>query len=97
MMSPPHCLCFLSVRMAVCHVFVMCSFNTWMKPYPEYRSQVLVQLHFLQDFNPMFILFLTILQREEPSDLVRTIIMRFIKQSVVGEKTVVSVCTQHGQ
>ena len=55
-----------------------------------------MQLHFLQNLEPLFIPFLTLLQREEPlihvlhdqpSELVRIIMMRFFKQSVVGEKT----------
>ena len=63
-----------------CHVFVICPFNTWTKLSAE----------------PLFIPFLNLLQREEPlihvlhdhpSELVRTLMMRFLKQSVVGEKT----------
>ena len=71
----------------------MCSFNTWMKLSAG-------QLHFLQKLGPLFIPFLNILQREEslihvlhnqPSELVRTIMKRFPKQSVVGEKTGISL------
>ena len=67
----------------------MFSFNTWMKLSAG-------QLHILQDLESLFIPFLNLLQREEslihvlhnqPSELVCTIMMRFSKQSVVGEKT----------
>ena len=53
-------------------------------------------LHFLKNFEPLFILFLNLLQREESlihvlhnqlSELVRIIMMKFPIQSVVGEKT----------
>ena len=67
----------------------MCSFNTWMK-------LSAVQLHFLLNLESLFIPFLNLLQREEslihvlhndPSKLVRTIMMIFPKQSGVVEKT----------
>ena len=52
---------------------------------------LLVQLHFLQNLEPLFSPFLTLIHREvlhdQLSELVRTIMMRFLKQSVVGEKT----------
>ena len=86
-------LCYLSEFMAFkyyfFHVFVMCSFNTWMKLSAG-------QLHFLQNLEPLFIPFLNLLQREDslihvlhnqPSELVRTIMMKFPKQTVLGEKT----------
>ena len=55
-----------------------------------------MQLHFLKNLERLFIPFLTLLQIEEPLinvlhdqlfELVRTIMMRFLKKSVVGEKT----------
>ena len=72
-----------------CHVLVMCSFNTWMKLSAG-------QLHFLQNLKPLFIPFLNLLHGEEslihvlhnlPSELVRRIMMKFPKPSVVGKKT----------
>ena len=54
-----------------------------------------MQLHFLQNLERLFIPLLTLFQREEPLihllhdqpyELVRTIMMRVLKQSVVGEK-----------
>ena len=56
----------------------------------------LVQLHFLQNLEPLYIPFLTLLQREVPlihvlhyqlSELVRIIMMRFFKQCVLSEKS----------
>ena len=53
------------------------------------------KLHFLQNVELQFIRFLNLLQREEPlihvlhnqpSELVRTLMMRFLKQSVVGRR-----------
>ena len=53
-----------------------------------------MQLHFHQNVEPLFILFLTLLQREEPlihvlhdqrCALGHRIMMSFLKQSVVGE------------
>ena len=55
-----------------------------------------MQLHFLQNFESLFIAFRNLLQGEEPlihvlhdqpSELVRTLMMRFLKQSIVVEKT----------
>ena len=80
---------FMAFKCYFCHVFVMCSFSTLLKLSAG-------QLHFLQNLEPLFITFLNLLQREEPlihvlhnqpSELVRTIMIRFPKQSVVGEKT----------
>ena len=57
---------------------------------------VLVQLHFLQNLEPLFTPFLALFQREEPlihvlhdqlSELVRKIMKRFLKQTVVQEKS----------
>ena len=90
--------CYLSEFMAfkcyIFHIFVMCSFNTWMKlntgPRPPGK------LYFLQNLKPLFIPFLNLLQREEllihvlhdqPYERVRTIMMRFLKQSIAGENT----------
>ena len=56
-------------------------------------------LHFLQNLEPLFIPFLNLLQREETlihivhdqsSELIPTIMMRFLKQSAFG-------CRQYGQ
>ena len=56
----------------------------------------LVQLYFFQNLKPLFIPFLTLLQRDvdfihvvhyQLSELVRIIMMRFLKQSVVREKS----------
>ena len=74
----------------------MCSFNTWMKlcllstgPNP------LGKLHFLQNVELLFIPFLNLLQREEPLihilhdqpyEPVRTLMIRFLKKSVVGRR-----------
>ena len=70
-------------------------------PYLQYLDEavcgvlvqvLLMQLYFLHNMEPLFIP----LQREDPlihvlhnqlSELIRTIMMRFLKQSVVGEKT----------
>ena len=58
------------------------------------------KLHFLQNLMPPFIPFLTLLQREihfihvlhyQLSELVRILMMRFLMQSVLNEKTVTSL------
>lgn len=56
---------------------------------------VTAQLHFLESLEPVFHPFLTLFQKEEPlvhilhdelSNLVRTIMLRFLKPEVVGDK-----------
>ena len=79
----------------------MQSNNRYMRICAKLKDPViLVRIHFLQNLEPLFIPFLTILQREEPfihvmstclhdqlSELVRTIMLRFLKQSVVVKNT----------
>ena len=87
---------FLTFKCFFCHIFVMCcSFNAWMNLSAEYWSKSSWCSYTLQNLELLFIPFLTLLQREEPliyvlhdqpSEL-HTIMMRFLKQSVVGEKT----------
>ena len=90
----PQVPCYLSECMAFkcyyCHVFVMYSFNTWMKLSAECWSQSSWQVTLSSKFP-----FLNLLQREEllihvlpdqPSELVHTLMMRFLKQSVVGKR-----------
>ena len=92
--------CYLSECMAFkyyfCHVFVMCSFTTWMKLSAEYWSQSSWAVTLSSKLKSLLIPFLNLLQREQPlihilndqqSELVCTIMMRFLKQSVVGENT----------
>ena len=73
-----------------------CYFNTWMKLYAEYWFQSHWEVTLSQNSEALFIQFLNLWQREEPlihvlhdqpSELVRTIMMRFLKQSVVGENS----------
>ena len=92
--------CYLSDFMAFkcyyCHVFVMCSFNTWMKLLLSTGPNPLWKLHFLRNLESLFIIFLNLLQRDErlihvlhnhPSEIVRTLMMRFLKQRCCWEKT----------
>ena len=76
--------------------------NRYMRMCAKLKDPVfLVQLHFLQNLEPLFIPFLsTLLQREVPlihelhyqlSELVRIIMMRFLKQSVVSDKSGISL------
>ena len=76
----------------------MRSFNTWVKLSAEYPTGPSTPgaVTLFQNVDPLFIPFLILLQREEPLinvlhdqpyELVRTIMMRFLKESVVGEKT----------
>ena len=57
---------------------------------------ILVQLYFVQSLDDIFNPFLTLFQREEPlvhilhdemSQLVRTLLLRFLKPSVIEQKT----------
>ena len=77
-------------------VINMQSNNRYMRCCDKLKDPVFLQLHFLQNLELLFIPFLTLLQSEVPliqvphfqlSELVRTIMMRFLKQSVVSEKS----------
>ena len=89
----------MTFKCCYCHVFVMCSFNTWLKL--STGPDPVGKLYFLQNLESLFIPFLNLLQREEclihvlhdqPSELVRTLMMRFPKQSVVGRRLYNSCC-----
>ena len=86
---------FMTFKCYFCHVFVMWSFNTWMKLSAEYWPSPLGKLHYLQNLESLFIPFMNLLQREEPlihvlhdqpSELVRTLMIISLKQSVVGRR-----------
>ena len=81
-----------------CHIFVMCSFNTWRKLSAKYwsKSSWCSYTFFRIWSRCSFPCWPTLLHREEPlihvllnqpSELFRAIIMKFLKQSVVSEKT----------
>ena len=92
------CVCELFEFMAFicyyCHVFVMCSFNTWMKLFAEYWSQSSwevtlspkfgVAVHFISEPIAERGTSLIHVRHDQLSELVRTLMMRFLKQSVVG-------------
>ena len=83
---------------------VMYSFNTWIKLSAEYWSKSSWEVTLSSKFGvavnsssePLIHV-----HDDQPSELVRTLIMRFLKQSVVGREDwkipAVSGCKQHGQ
>ena len=82
----------------LCNVLQYCLLSTGPNP--------LGKLHFLQNVESLFIRFLNLLPREEPlihvlhdqpSELVSTLMMIFLKQSVVEKIPAVSGCKDHRQ
>ena len=78
-----------------------CLCNVLLQYLDEAIPNPLGKLHFLQNFGSLFISFLNLLQREEPlihvlhdqpSELVHTLMMGFLKQSVVVRRLEIPCC-----